>query len=139
MELKKKIQLKMRPKIIDLRKADGYAITDADLVVEQLRKDRKYTPDLMYRGFDGRRLEIMLQYGTDTPTSDEIYCGNEEELRNGGIEETECALAYALRHPVPALAIYDSSLLDRGQEKDRVFMDPSKKLEALVAVYLLKA
>ncbi|MBS3168912.1 hypothetical protein J4210_00365 [Candidatus Woesearchaeota archaeon] len=99
-------RMKLRPKTIHLSKAEGYAVTDADLVVEQSRKDRKYTPDLLYRGFDGRKIQVILQYGTDTPTSDEIYCSDERELRNGGMEETRCALAYALRHPVPALAIY---------------------------------
>ena len=34
--------------------------------------------------------------------------------------------------------VYDGSLRDMGQEKDRKFTNPSKKLEALVAVYLLR-
>ncbi|GEM_PF-5333676 len=129
----------IKPKEIDLREADGYFKTDADLVVDRLRLDGLYNPRLMYRGFNGKRLNIMLKHGTDIPSSDMIFCCDEEKLRSTGMEETECALDYAIKQPIPALAVYDGSRLKVSQVDNRMeFIEPSKKLDALVAVFLLK-
>ena len=125
----------IKPQKIDLS-TDGDIATDADMVVERLKCDGLYKPDLMYRGFDGERLKIMLKHGTDTPDSDMIYCGDEAELRT--YEEMMNALVYAYMHSNPALAIYDGSKLTSGDcpEKKR-FIDPQNKLDALITVYLL--
>ncbi len=129
----------IKPQKIDLSKADGHTVTDADLVVRRLKKDRQYTPYLLYHGFNGERLEIMLEHGTDTPDSDMIFCGNENELRESGTEATMNALAYAMDQPIPALSVYDGSKLTTGDCYQRQrFIDPTRKLDALVAVYLLQ-
>ena len=129
----------IKPKTLDLREADGYAVTDADLVIESLKKDRRYMHGLMYRGFDGRKLEILLKHGTDDPCFDSIFCCHEEDLNDCGIESTDNALIYANGKGVPALAVYDGSKLtmDDCTNKFR-FVNPKNKLDALVAVYLLK-
>jgi hypothetical protein len=129
----------IKPQTIDLSKADGYAVTDTDLIIKRLKRDRRYKPDLMYRGFNGARLHIMLEHGTDTPDSDMIFCGNEEDLRCEGIDCGRKPLPCAFNHLKPALAVYDGSKLTIGDCcQRRRFIDPERKLNALVAVYLLQ-
>ena len=133
----------VKPQKIDLSTNGDSIDEDANMVVERLKRDGLYKPDLMYHGFDGERyiLKIMLKHGTDTPDSDMINCGDETELRTSG---SECcnmnALEQAYRHSDlnPALAIYDASKLMGGDCVQRKrFIDPQNKLDALVAVYLL--
>lgn len=126
----------IKPQKIDLSESDGDIATDADLVVRRLKSDGLYKPNLMYRGFNGEELKIMLEHGTDTPDSDMIYCSNENELREGG---NMSALRYAYYHSNPALAVYDSSkLIDSKESYQRKrFIDSQQKLDALIAVYLL--
>ena len=125
----------IKPQKIDLS-TDGDVATDVDIVVERLKYDGLYKPDLMYRGFDGKKLRIMLKHGTDTPNSDMIYCGDENELREG---DNMSALKYAYYHSNPALAVYDGSKLTGGEEsyEKKRFIDSQQKLDALIAVYLL--
>ncbi len=126
----------VKAQIIDFNEADGYAVTDADLVVNKLKIDGQYSSNLFFRGLSGERLNVILEHGTDRPDSDIIFCGNEEELRESG---TMNALEYAFEYSNPALAVYDGSKLTPGDSyQSRRFIEPEKKIEALVAVYLLR-
>lgn len=128
----------MRTRILDLSKADGYAVTDADLVIEKLKQDKCYKQGLVYRGFDGRKLETMLKHGTDYPKFDTIFYCTEEDLRNCGIESTENALIYASEKAIPALAVYDGTKFIEDNSNRLRFIDTKNKKAALVAVYLLR-
>jgi len=101
----------VKPREIDLSKVDGYTSTDAEAIIERLERDGFYKPDLIFRGFNGEMLEIMLKHGTDSPDSDMIFCGDEEDLREGGSMN---ALEYAFKHSKPALAVYDGPKLTEG-------------------------
>ena len=126
----------IKPQKIDLSESEGGIVADANLVVRRLKSDGLYKPNLMYRGFNGEDLSIMLKYGTDIPDSDMIYCGDENELREG---DDMSALKYAYYHSNPALAVYDGSKLTDSEEsyEKKRFIDSQQKLDALIAVYLL--
>ena len=128
-----------KAKALDLRKADGYAVTDADLVIASLKKDKCYMPGLMYRGFDGRKLEVLLKHGTDCPEFNNIFCCSEKDLHGCGVESTNNPLIHASDKTIPALAVYNGSKLEMDDCPDKFrFIDSKNKLDALVAVYLLK-
>ncbi len=133
------ISTMIKPKTIDLSRADGYAVTDADIVRRMLKQDGCYKKGLVFRGFDGRKLEKMLKYGTDNPNSAISYGCTEQELDDCGIDSVNNALVCAGEKAIPALAVYDSLKLNMDSYPYEFgFADPKNKLDALVAVYILR-
>ena len=130
----------IEPQSINLREADGYVATEADLIVDKLKFDGLYKPNLLYRGFDGKKLKILLEHGTDTPNSDTIFCGDEGDLRREDSDDGMDIIYHALLHKISALVVYDGSKLtdDSLAYQQKTFTDPKNKLEALVAIYVLQ-
>ena len=123
---------------LDLSTADGYASTEADLLVGALKEAELYKINLLYRGFDGKNLDVILEHGTDDLEVEGVYCVTEQELNEGGCEGLN-PFDRAIECPIPAIAVYDGDkFYDGASELDRKFINPEDKLSALVAVYLLK-
>ena len=133
---------KVKRGTIDLNKADGYVLTEADIIIEKLKKDGIYKPNLIYRGFNGEMMITMLKTGADITNDDcgdeAIYADGEKSLRETP-QSSENPLSYGIESLVPALAVYNGSKL-KGVQGGKMFSfkNPKKKLEALVAVYKLK-
>ncbi len=115
-------------------------IEDAETVISELKNRKLYRPRLMYRGFNGNRIALVCEHGSDTPRSDLIYLGDEDDLKvsphdYGGNMN---ALYYAFLYKKPALAVYNGDMFIIGDCAQRQrFISPAKKIEALVAVFML--
>lgn len=88
---------------------------------------------LLYRGFNGEFLNIMLEHGTDTPYANFIYASPFDDLAGGG----ENPLDYAAAFDKLALACYDQRKMREDIGYRYFFKDPSLKLGALVGVLKL--
>ncbi|MDO8555997.1 MAG: hypothetical protein Q7R96_02375 [Nanoarchaeota archaeon] len=110
-----------------------------------VKRDGIYRPDLLYRGFNGKKLGLMLSQGTDlTRTTDEFdarkqtFCSTKHQLLQ--IDDTGLnAMRHAIGAKIPAIAVYNGSLLTVLDEAFCLyeFNNPAKKLDALIAVYLI--
>jgi hypothetical protein len=148
----------MKIKTLDMRVACERGTTEFDIVKKALKKDRKYSENLLFRGFDGDNIPQLLKEGQEQSGESELdelfgisdgeqdsldeevlFAYTEREL----LEETSSKtniFEYASRFFSPAIAVYDSKHLKR-ESKDvlysYIFKKPDKKREALVAVYKL--
>jgi len=138
---KKDLVGKEELKTLDMREANGYNITEFDVVKKALLEDGKYRKDLLYRGFDGRKISRLLKTGQDT-NSEFLFCYTESQIEGPYAVGSEANIfGYAYGHPIPAVAVFDPLQLESDQpvgEFAYKFKNPDKKLEALVAVYKLK-
>lgn len=122
---------------LDLSNADGgYITTNFDLLRRALKRDKKYSKDLLYRGFDGKNIPKLLKTGRDSGRGKTIFAVTQDYIYNClGIDPFE----YAFDHENPAIAVFDLKHFKEDIEYiNWVFKNPDKKLEALVAVYRLK-
>jgi hypothetical protein len=125
----------MRAKTIDMRRADGYTVTEFSLIKTALKKSKKYRKDLLYRGFNGDFIPKLLEEGQDS-ADEYVYCYTEEEVDGSGYDPN--LFDYASKSDNPAIAVFNSKLLIEDIPNGYTFKNPNKKLEALVAVYKLK-
>jgi len=125
------------PQIIDLNEADGYAITPFDLVKGALKKEKKYKKGLLYRGFNANNIPKLLKTGQDTD-NEVVFCAAEERIIDPCPDDSTDVFSYACNHADPALAVFDPQFFCRCDEYAYKFKEPDKKLDALVAVYILK-
>ena len=127
----------MNVKTVDMSEADGYAVIALDIIIENLKEAGLYRPDLLYRGFNGMRIPILLKTGQDI-IGEIIYCSTEEDGReHSGTKETENPFFYAFDTKKPALAVFNPDHLLLVTPMGYKFKNPLQKLEALVAVYTL--
>jgi hypothetical protein len=129
-----------KTKTIDLSKTN-YTVSELDLIIGQLKRDSLHRPNLLFRGFNGQRLETILTTGTDNPKSDLTFCATESDFNDEmGESPNENPIVHASLQPIPALAVYDGSQLEEvpGVSYQYRFRNPSRRLDALVTVYLLK-
>ena len=130
---------------LDLSKADGYRLTNFDLLRRALKRDKKYRRDLLYRGFDGKHIPKLLKIGQDS-LGKYLSCTSEEEIKTEfPVAGFDCdPFQYAFenedgsKREIPAIAVFDSRHIHQVTYGMYQFKDPKKKLEALVAVYRLK-
>jgi len=128
---------KVKP--IELRIEEG--IPDSGLEIEavlsDLKKKKLYHENLFFNGFDGNFVHVVLEHGVRYPEFDSVLAGNEDEFRD--ISDPNCALSYAYYHDKPAIAVYDGrQLIPHLDGERKVFKNPKRKLDALIAVYLLR-
>jgi hypothetical protein len=126
----------MEVKNIDMSPADGYFATEWDVVREVLIKDGTYRGNLLYRGFDGDNIPRLLDTGLDTDAKF-LHGSTEKEITDPDNDEIENVFFYAGDFDNPALAVFDRDSLREDYPHAYAFRRPSRKLDALVAVYLL--
>lgn len=93
-----------------------------------------------YRGFDGYRLPMVLEYGDDVPGRDHIYCTPGEEFYADDYQFE------AMWHPFtymgekrPAISVYDAArMFPRSAMYDYGFESGVTPLDALVGVLKLR-
>ena len=122
---------------IDLGKAI-YFDDEINLILRKLRKEKLYHPRLLYRGFDGERIDVVKQFGTDIPASNVIWCSDENYFCEK-YGDDRSALRYAQNYVNPALSIYDGNKMTRGEDDQEYnFVEGISPLDALIAVFVLK-
>lgn len=113
-----------------------------DILIERLKKLNIYQTDLLFRGFDGNKIEIIKKHGTDIPKDTVIFCSTEGQLVDEyGLEES--ALDFSLEQEKSGLALYDGSQLLQDIEKygSGYEYKPKKGTnfkEALLAILILE-
>lgn len=110
-------------------------------IIEQLKQLGIYKPNLLFRGVDGKKINVIKQHGTDTPRKEGTFCSTEAELTD---EDTmvPSALDYATDHGA-ILAVYDGDKMQKNEHGDEVgseyrARDEHNLKEALLAVLILK-
>lgn len=128
----------MECKEINMQKADGYGVEEIDVIVEDLKDRNIYSSNLVYRGFNGRKLEAVLRDGSDTKGN--IFGSLESEIRDPfQISRNQNPFDFATDFEHPCLAVFDGLKLRRiGRSYEYQFVSPDDKKGALVAVYELK-
>lgn len=124
---------------VDLRDASGREDEIEGVRTTLLRL--KLNPlSLNYRGFDGHRLPMVLEYGDDVPGREYIYCTPAEEFYAEGhnFEPQWHPLTY-MGEERPAISVYDATkMFPRGAMYDYGFESGITPLDALVGVLKLK-
>jgi len=122
---------------LDMTVADGYAVTEEDLVLKAVREDG-LEGDLLFSGLEGRNLRTLLRHGTLYPSSNYIYA-----CEHPGKNDGECAdfgpIDFAEKdHEEPMLAVYDKSKFEKEVLEKWQFIGPGKMVDSLLKVYLLE-
>ena len=112
-----------------------------DILIERLKELAIYQPNLLFRGFDGNKIEVVKKYGTDNPNSLTIFCSKERELADEYAAE-ESALDFALDQKKAGLAVYEGDKLWQKTNVDPTYRYRAKEgtnlKEALLAVLILE-
>jgi len=133
---------------ISFEKADGYAVTEQDVLREELTKLGLYGSQFAYSAFDPAKLGLVLETGTfhsqDGGRRDDIACCVTDSLfaTEPGIRDNE---EHDLVHYLEiaaegssfaTFAVYDRTKLKAKPEGPPYYMfkEPDKKLETLLAV-----
>lgn len=107
------------------------------LIIERLKELGLYSPNLLFRGFDGARIEILKRTGTDEPTEGRaVSCSRENELTDLADEKTEIEIA--LDHDEPGLSVYDGNKLYLEVFNTYIPKKGKTLKEALLAIFLLR-
>ena len=111
-----------------------------DILIEQLKKLGIYRPNLLFRSFNGSRIAVVKQHGTDNPKASTVFCSKESELADQqGMEES--SLDFVLNQKKVGLAVYE------GEKLEQRDVDPTYRYrakvgtnlkEALLAVFILE-
>jgi hypothetical protein len=131
---------KLIVKEIDLSKTWDLE-SQRDLIIQKLKKWRLYSENLLFKGFDASRIDLMKQHGTDS-SEETIFCSTEEELTEdvGGMR-MRSAINYAIRSESGsgAMAIYDKSkLIPEPIEFEYRLKDGFTFKDALLMIIILK-
>lgn len=117
-----------------MTRADGYVLTESDLLRKALRQSRLYRKNLLYRGFSAANIQRLIENGQDRKYT-LIACAREEqiELDDGNV------FAYARDYRKPAVAVFDSKFFELAvADYDYIFKHRHQKRDALIAVYKLR-
>jgi hypothetical protein len=107
-----------------------------DIVVEKLKLQRLYRPDLLYRGFSSSLIERVLRYGLENPNDHFVYANPEHFLSLDPDPQWINPLTYARSYG--ALAIYRGDLLRMSCFTCYEFPDLNTKASCLATVFLLR-
>ena len=112
-----------------------------DLIIEKLKELGIYKPDLLFRGFNGKKIEVVRQNGTDTPDSPVIFCSKESELADEHAME-QSALDFALENKKAGLSVYEGDKLSEVNTGFHSYQYTAKKdtklKDALIAIFTLE-
>lgn len=111
-----------------------------DLILDHLKRLGIYKPGLLFRGFDGKDLGVVKQFGTESTDMESVFCSTEDQLADPeGAEES--ALDYSFKHNESCIAVYDPDILTQGN-KDLPYQYSVVKGEsfrdALLAILVFK-
>lgn len=113
-----------------------------DIIIQKLKRLKIYKPNLLFRGLDGDKINVIKEHGTDDPDVDMVFCSTEGELADEyGMKES--ALDFASEYHVPAVAVYDGNKMIEQIEEGGGGYEYSPKSgfnfkDALIAVLMLK-
>lgn len=123
---------------LDLRDAWD-SMSEIDLLMKQLRKLKIYNQYLVFRGFDSRRIDQVLETGSDRALDKGTFLASESDMTDPTTDNTTNPIWYALRYPNSAIVVYDGRLFDLNanaplwaEPKNR---DPQVYKKALLAVF----
>ena len=120
---------------LDSSKTNGSIASLRELVIQTLREEDLYRPDLVYRGFSRRMINEVLTHGSENPNSRFIYANPEEHLSIDPDPTWINPLTYAKCYG--ALAVYRADKLREFCFTCYEFPDLDKKPETLVAIFPL--
>ena len=128
---------------LDLSKSDTWNGQEGvrDFIIQRLKTLQLYSPNLVFRGFNGKRMEMIKKNGVDIFLNGYFFGSTEVELASETRIE-QSAIDYALRNDIPGLAVYDGEKFLSFPQTDCEYMYELKKgvtyKEALLAVFILK-
>ena len=73
-----------------------------------LLKDRKYQEDLLYRGFDGNNIPVLLKTGQDT-NNKYLFCAREIDIIDAFTTSANVFM-YASQRPLPTITVFYPTL-----------------------------
>lgn len=118
-------------------------------ILRALNQLGAYRPDLLYRGFDGRRIGKVRNHGTDRIGKRNLFAMTEAEWREANksltgdlnpLEYTDITHDYRVDTAAPvALSVYKPDGLERTErDYEYKFMEGVEPASSLVGVFLLK-
>ena len=129
---------------IDLSKISGYIEEEHDKKIKgQLIKHGFFNRNCLYSVFNSNRIKQIEETGNYRKESDSIFALTKEELiwesEFGHNSLKELSNQYPKN---PAIAIYNRKQFyedyEKGSRYEYFFINPDKKLEALIAIAFLK-
>ena len=114
---------------------EGYK-PEGEIILNQLKKDRIYSENLLYHSFKLDKLENVLKNGTSSIDSNCIEAYTNYLFFESGTLPSE--LSQALEQDKTGLAVYKCEDFFTSEANIFEFKNSSKKLESLLKVYLLK-
>ena len=116
---------------IDLREADGYAVTEDDLIRDFLKKEKLDNGDFLFTVIDGDRVEEFQARGTYRDNN-AIYAFTADKFRMSAEEIEDLEIdSYISAYDNPIVAIYKSSHFREGVSYRYEFLKEDKKTEAV--------
>ena len=112
-----------------------------DLIIEKLKEWGMNPTNLIFRGFDANKIDLMKKFGTDNPQDEIIFASTEEELTEDESMLMRSAINYAIRHESSGLAVYDrSKLILKDDNVDSAYRPENKHnfKDALLLIIILK-
>ena len=99
-----KENLEHKPVILVVDISAGWdTVSQAEIILEYIRKLPFYTPELLYSGFDFKD----LKKSSSSSMSGAVFCTTEDQILDSSAENSP--LEHALTHKEPSIAIYDPS------------------------------
>lgn len=112
-----------------------------DLIVEKLKEWGMNPANLLFRGFDADKIDLMKKFGTDNPQDEIIFASTEEELTEDESMLMRSAINYAIRHESSGLAIYDKrKLMLKDDDVESAYRPENEHnfKDALLLIIILK-
>ena len=112
-----------------------------DILIKRLKEIGIYSPNLLFRGVSANKIEVVKQYGTDTPKKEGTFCSTEAQLADEHSAD-ESALDYAIEEGA-GFAVYDGGKMQKNERGDSLGFeyrarDGHNLKEALLAILILK-
>lgn len=136
---------------ISFNKADGYVVTEREILVDALTNNGHFSSDLRYSAFRADRVAFARRTGTyrlpGNSDSNIVYCchvGKDAERKLSVVTyDPEMDLPFYLRDTAKgqrhaAFAVYDLNGLEELALEEYRFRFPDRRLDTLKAVYRIK-
>lgn len=117
---------------VDLFKAESWKGKEGfrDYIIKELKDNGLYKENLVFRGFDGKRIESVKKNGIDIGV---LFASNETQLYDEtGLSQS--AIDFALTHDVGAISVYDADKLINVEPYTYMPKTDSTFKDALVAI-----
>ena len=126
---------------IDLTQADGYVVSEDDVIKDRLVTRRLFSSQFLYTVIDGNKSDEFLRKGTYREDNS-IFAFTHDQLQwvPVGFRSEQGLETYLLYYEAPALAIFKRDAFDPAIIEDSsidyeyCFRNPSSKKEALLAL-----